>query len=594
MSYHPNEVARRGRFASFALIAVFLVLLGRFFSAQVLRHTEYALQSERNRLNEVPIPAPRGIIYDRNGEVIAENVPGYSVSILAPRSDSLRAMLDRLGERIELTRVQYFAALRRHGQAPNRPAVVLPDAPLDVVAVLEEHRVEFPGLIIQASPKRHYPDSGAVSAFVGYTNEVNEAELESERWVGYKAGHQIGKAGLELQYETELRGAEGSRYVEVDARGRVVRNAGVRAELAAVAGPPLHTNIDMPLQRYIANELFADSLVGAAVAIDPRSGAVLALHSNPSFDPNEFIRGVSDRYYKSLLDDPRRPLYNKAVQGYYEPGSTWKLATAIIALEHGLVRPDEYMPVRCTGSLRMGNRVWRCWDRAGHGSLDLAGAIAKSCDVYFYQLGQRMRLDTLIAGGRRMLFGARTGIDLPVETASQFPTEPVTAYMNRKYGPRGWTSEAVRMNMAIGQGENTQTVINMARFYTALANGGEATRPEIVKRQPERTRIFQVSDAQVALLRHAMSEVVTARGTAGGSAIRDVVFAGKTGTSQNAQNPNADHAWFVGFAPADRPTIVVAVMIEFGLHGSRAARIASKIVERYLHATVVLPPTTGD
>ena len=594
MSWHPNEVARRGRFASFGLIAVFLVLLGRFFSAQVLRHTEYVLQSERNRLNEIPVPAPRGVIYDRNGEVIAENVPGYSVSILAPRSDSLRAMLDRLGQRIDMTRTRYFATLRRHGQAPNRPAVVFSDAPFAIVSVLEEHRVEFPGLIIQAAPKRHYPDSGAVSAWVGYISEVGEAELGSERWIDYKAGQQIGKAGLELQYETELRGSEGSRYVEVDARGRVVRNAGVRAELTAVAGRPLRTNIDMPLQRYIANELFADSLVGAAVALDPRTGAVLALHSNPAFDPNEFIDGVSDEYYGTLRDDPRRPLYNKAVQGYYEPGSTWKLATAIIALEHGLVRPEEHMPVRCTGSFRMGNRVWRCWERAGHGSLDLAGAIAKSCDVYFYQLGQRMRLDTLIAGGRRMLFGARTGIDLPVETASEFPTEPVTAYMNRKYGPRGWTSEAVRMNMAIGQGDNAQTVINMARFYTALANGGDAVRPEIVKRQPERTKVFQLSDAHVALLRHAMSEVVTSRGTAGGSAIRNVAFAGKTGTSQNAQNRNADHAWFVGFAPADQPTIVVAVMIEFGLHGSRAARIASKIVERYLHTTVAAPPVTGD
>lgn len=593
MSYHPNEVARRGRLASLALIGVFVVLIGRFFSAQVLQYAEYVLQSERNRLSEVPLPAPRGVIFDRNGEVIADNVPGYSVSILAPRSDSLRAMLDRIGARIELTRAQYFATIRRHSQAPSRPAIVFTDAPFELVSVLEEHRVEFPGLIIQAWPKRHYPDSGAVSAYSGYTSEVSDDDLERERGAGYKAGQQIGKAGLELQYESVLRGREGSRYVEVDVRGRVVREAGVRAELAPVPGQPLHTNIDLSLQRFIAG-LFADSLVGAAVVMEPQSGAVLALHSAPTFDPNEFIGGVSSTYYNGLRDDPRRPLYNKAVQGYYEPGSTWKLATAIIALEHRLVQLGEHMPVRCTGGYRVGNRVWRCWKRDGHGSLDLVGALAQSCDVYFYQLTQRMPLDTLIAGGRRMLFAERTGIDLPVETASEFPTEPVSAYMTRKYGPRGWTEAAALMNMSIGQGENAQTVINMARFYTALANAGEASRPEIVKRASERTRIFQLTDQQMYTLRHAMTEVVSARGTAGGAALANVVFAGKTGTSQNAQNPNADHAWFVGFAPADNPTIVVAVMLEFGLHGSRAARIASRIVEHHFKASVVAPPVTGD
>lgn len=607
MSFHPNEVARRGRLASFALLGIFGLLLARFFGAQVLQHTEYALRSERNRLNEIPIPAERGVIYDRNGLVIAENVPGYTVSILAPREDSLRATLDRIGKYINLTRQQYFATIRRHSRAPGRPAIVFGDAPADVVATLEEHRVEFPGLIVEAAPKRHYPDSLAVSSFVGYPNEVNERDLEDERWADYKAGQQIGRTGLELQYEQILRGREGSRYVEVDVRGRVVRDAGVRAELAAVPGSPLHTNIDLPLQRFVA-QLFADSLVGAAIAIEPSTGAVLALHTAPVYDANQFINGVSDEYYSSLRDDPRRPLYNKVVQGVYEPGSTWKLATAIVALEHRLVRLDEKMPVSCTGSYRMGNRSWRCWKREGHGSLDLAGAIAQSCDVYFYQLAQRMPLDTLIAGGRRMLFGERTQVDLPVEGESWFPPMPggegpsradglspsVVAYMNRRAGVGSWSAPATQLNLSIGQGENAQTVINMARFYTALANGGEAVRPQIVAGPVERTRIFHLTDEQESLIRHAMTEVVSARGTAGGSAIRDVALAGKTGTAQNAQDPNADHAWFVGFAPADEPKIVVAVMLEFGLHGSRAARIASRIVEQYLKANVVAPPMTGD
>jgi penicillin-binding protein 2 len=580
VSFHPNDIARRARYASYAVTVVIVYLVARFFQAQVLQNAQYSLQSEENRLREVPLPAPRGLIYDRHGEVIAENVPGYSVSILSPSTDALRAALRRLGGTITLTPEQIETVVRRYRRAPTRPTVILPDAPFDVISVLEEHRVDFPSLIIQSAPKRYYPDWAGVAAFVGYTGEITEAELGSPRFQGYKAGQQVGKGGLEKQYEPVLRGREGSRFVEVDARGRVVREAGrARADLVPVGAEPLYTNIDMDLQRFVVS-VFGDSLQGGAIAIDPKTGEVLALHSAPTFDPNRFIGGIPAEYWRELTTDERRPLYNKVIQGRYPPGSTWKLATAITALQGNVATLQDRMPTPCTGGYQYFNRYFRCWDKRGHGSVDLERAIEVSCDVYFYQLGLKLGLSRLIAGGLDLGFNKKTGIDLPDEASPRFPY--AVDYYNRRYGPRRW-SNAVTLNLAIGQGENDQTVVNMARFYTALATDGSAARPEIVRRsRPERQRVFALTADQMSGLRAALSGVVSARGTAASAAIQGVLLAGKTGTAQNSQDLKNDHAWFVGFAPAEDPKIVVAVMLEFGGHGWRAARVASKIIERYL------------
>lgn len=591
MSFHPNEVARRARVASGGLVVAFVLLLGAFFRTQVLQNSQYVLQSETNRLREVPLPAPRGIIYDRNGKVIAENVPGYSVSVLAPTADSLRAMLHRLSETIPLSPDQIEVAVRRYRRAPNRPTAILADASFDIVSVLEEHRVEFPGLVIQSAPKRHYPDAAAVAAFVGYTGEITEGELASRSYRGYKAGQQVGKGGLEKEYEDKLRGKEGIRFVEVDARGRVVREAGAREDLLPEGAPPLYTNIDLDLQRYMVS-LFGDSLNGGAIAIDPVTGEVLALHSAPTFDPNRFIGGIPADYWRELNTDPRRPLYNKVIQGRYPPGSTWKLATATWAIENGIVTLDDEMPTPCTGGFQFGNRYFHDWEPHGHGSVTLAKAIEVSCDVYFYQLGLKVGITRLVAGGVALGFRDRTGIDLPNESAPLFPYSE--EYYNKRFGPRGWNTSVV-LNLAIGQGENSQTVASMARFYTALATDGEAARPSIVRRtQPQRTRLFQLTDAQMSGLRRALTGVVAAGGTAAASHVEGLVIAGKTGSAQNTEDQTKTHAWFVGFAPADHPRIVVAVLLELGGHGGHAARLASAIMARYLKATPVsLPPTTG-
>jgi len=589
MSFHPNDVVRRGRAAAIIVCGVLIFLLSAFFRTQILHNEQYSLQSEENRLRQIPTAAPRGPILDRNHKPIAENVVGYSVALLAQSEDSLRATLTQLRSTIQLSNKQFQDAINRFRRDRTRPVVIIQDASFDVVSVLEEHRIDFPSLIIQSAPKRIYPDGEAVGAFVGYISEINERELATMASSGYKAGQLVGKTGLEKQYEAQLRGREGVQFVEVDARNRIVLNGRAREDVTPQEGPPLYTNIDLDLQEYI-HQLFADTLAGAVVALVPQTGEVLALYSSPTIDPNRFVGGVSSAYYDSLNNDPREPLYNKALQGQYPPGSTFKLATSVIALQDSLIDFNTRMPQPCTGYYYFGNRVWHCWKKEGHGSLDLAGAIAQSCDVYFYQLGQKITLSRLVAGGIGLGFDKRTGIDLPEESRPRFPTS-FPAYFNQKYGPRGWTPGEKELNLAIGQGENAQTVLNMARFYSALATDGSEPTPMIRQGAPKRNKTIALAPDQLEELRKAMMGVVAIGGTAAGAAIKGVSVAGKTGTAQTLRyDKNGKplyYAWFAGMAPADAPKIVVVVMIpNVTFEGATSAGLATKIIAHYLHVQV--------
>ncbi|MDB4876136.1 MAG: penicillin-binding protein 2 [Gemmatimonadetes bacterium] len=589
MSFHPNDVVRRGRAASFVVCGVLVFLLSAFFRAQVLRNQQYSLQSEENRLRQIPTAAPRGKILDRNNKPIAENVVGYSVTLLAQNEDTLRATMDRLRVTLNLTNKQIEDAIKRFRRDRTRPTVILQDASFDAVSVLEEHRMEFPSLIVQSSPKRIYPDGQAVGAFSGYVSEISEGELANLAGAGYKAGQLIGKQGLEKQYEKELRGREGVQFVEVDARNRIVPNGRTREDVTPQEGPPLYTNIDIDLQEYV-HGLFGDSTAGAAVAIIPQTGEILALYSSPAIDPNRFVGGVSSAYYDSLRTDPRQPLYNKAVQGQYAPGSTFKLATSVIGLEDSVITFDSHMPTACNGYYYFGNRTWHCWKKEGHGSLSLASAIAQSCDVYFYQLGQKIGLTRLVAGGISLGFDKRAGIDLPEEKRPIFPTS-VPAYFNQKFGVKGWTAGAQELNLSIGQGDNSQTVVNMAKFYSALATDGNEPIPQIRRGPPQKSKLVNLSADQLLQLRKAMMGVVAAGGTAAASAIQGVNIAGKTGTAQTMRFSKDGkplyYAWFAGMAPAEDPKIVVVVMIpNVTFEGSGSAHYATAIIAHYLHTRV--------
>jgi penicillin-binding protein 2 len=577
VSFHPNDVARRTRVARLLLLVAFVLSAAASTAPRCCRHASYVVQSEENRLREVPLPAPAGIIYDRNGKVIAENLPGYTVSIYATSVDSLRATLRRLNNIIPYTDDDVEAIVQRFNRAPNRPAVILADAKFQEISVLEEHRTEFPQLIIQSTPKRWYPDGPAVASLVGYTGEISELELATPKYEAYKAGMRVGKRGLEQQYEGYLRGREGYRFVEVDARGRVVREAGARADQQPQSGPDLQTNVDLDLQKFVVN-LFADTILGAAVALDPRTGGVLALHSAPTYDPNRFTGGIQKSYWDSLNTDPRRPMYNKAVQGRYPPASTFKLATALLAMQDSVLhtRLDERQPVPCTGGYWYG-RYWRCWDKRGHGDVNLRQAIEKS--VRRLLLPARAQAGADQADRRRREPRLRRAQrHRPAERdEAEFPY--ALEYYKKRY-PRGFVPASSALNLSIGQGENAQTVVNMAKFYTALATDGTMSTPSVVRATPQRERIFTLTDGDMAGIRRALTGVVSERGTAGSARLEGVTIAGKTGTAQNPPNP--DHAWFVGFAPAEDPQVVVAVFLEYGEHGYFAARVASKIIEAYL------------
>ena len=575
---------RRLRTARILVWVGFGVLTAAFFRTQILEHGKYRLQSETNRLRPIVLAAPRGLIVDRRGQFIAENVPGYTVSLLPAPEGQLRAALGKIAPFAHLDSTAIERAVQRYLKAPYQPALVVSDAPFAVVSALEERRLMIPGLVIQTEPKRYYPDSSAVAHLVGNVGEVTEQDLEGGRGRRLRVGSLIGKDGLERAYDDTLRGADGVRSVEVSALGFVVREQGAAPPLRAVAGVTLHTTIDLDLQRYIAR-IFPAGQRGAVMALDPSTGAVLALYSAPGYDPNAFVGGVSAEYWRGLNENDAHPLLDRAIQARYPPGSTWKLAVAAMALKRGVATLQTRMPIPCRGGLQYYDRYFRCWNEQGHGSLTLEQAIAQSCDVYFYQLGLKLGLTSLLEDANAWGFRVRTGIDLPGEVSSDFPGG--TEYFDRLYGPRHWTS-AVTLNLAIGQGENSQTLIDMMRLYQMLASDGKARTPYIVAPRPGPVYDLELTPEQLAGLRQAMVNVVE-QGTGRGARIATLTIAGKTGTAQNSQGAN--HGWFIGFGPAEHPAIVVGAIVEFYQHGTAVAPLVAHVIAHYMGADTLAAPS---
>jgi penicillin-binding protein 2 len=573
--FDSYRVRERAEIARLVLIGAFLVLAGAFFRTQVLQHDKFQLKAETNRLRPIPLTPPRGTILDRNGLVIAENVPGYSVKLLATSVDSLRAVLARVGRYVPLDTGQVSDIIDRYLQARYQPALVFGDASFDIIAKLEEHRSALPGLVIQAEPKRLYPAGKSVAHLVGYVSEVTESDLAADRYPGAVLGSIVGKAGLEREYDDTLRGNEGVRYIEVNARGRLVREGAASSGLSPTPGKPIVTTLDLDLQRFI-DSIWPANIRGAMVAMTP-NGEIRALYSAPTFDPNHFVGGISSAEWRKLNNDPAKPLLNRVIQARYPPASPFKLAIAAMALKRGLIRLNSTMPEPCRGGMRLGNRVFRCWKKEGHGSLDLIAAVAASCDVYFYQLGLRLGLEAIIQDGLLMGFRDKSGIDLENELNPIYPSS--LAYFDKLYGPRNWSQPGSTLNFSIGQGENTQTLINMVKFYEGLAGTGEAVTPYIVKPSSTRRRSLGLTPQELDGLRHALIAVVE-HGTAAANRRADLAVAGKTGTAQNPHGE--DHGWFIGFAPADKPELIVGGIMEFAKHGTTVAPYVVQTLRRYV------------
>ena len=584
--FESTRLAERAGVARGVLMVAFGVLAAAFFRAQILDHASYQLKAETNRLRPVPLTPPRGAILDRNGLVIAENIPGYTVKLLAQREDSLKAVLQRLRTVVALTDQEISAVAVRWRGARYQPALVFRDADFATISRLEEHRAILPGMVVQSEPKRLYRPGPAVAHLIGYVSEVTEYDLEKNRFPGAQLGSIVGKAGLERSYDSILRGQEGVRYVEVNTRGGVVREDVSDAALPPTQGRTLTTTIDLGLQQFI-DSIWPRQYRGAMVAMTP-DGQIRALYSAPSFDPNLFVGGISAAEYRMLERDSARPLLNRAIIGRYPPASPFKLATAAMALKRGAIDLHTHMPVSCTGGFRLGNRIFRCWKKEGHGNLDLIGAVAASCDVYFYQVGLRLGLDAILEDGVLMGFRDRAGIDLPSEQSPIYPAS--TAYYDRVYGPRNWSAPATTLNLSIGQGENTQTLINMMKFYGALAGDGQEYEPHVVPllQAGKPVRSLGLNAEQLAGLRKALKQVVRS-GTASGSTAatlrgRTLDIAGKTGTAQHSGNARGakDHGWFIGFAPADKPEIIVGAIMENAAHGTTVVPFVVDAITRYL------------
>jgi len=594
---HPIALRRRARGALVVLVGVMGVLGLGFFRVQVLASGTYMLRAESNRLRPLPVPAPRGTVFDRYGRVIADNVPGYAVSVLPEPRDQIVTTLARLRPYVGISEAQMTRLLQERDRAPRQPLVVTMDAGFEAVSALEERRHQFPNVWVEMRPKRRYVSGPAVSHVMGYISQVTAQELDSPEFSeGYEQGMIVGKTGLERQYEHELQGERGVRYVEVDARGRIVGDVAGFTSVSANPGHDIHLHLDLGLQEWI-HHIFPDTLSGAVVALDPADGGVLALYSWPTYDPNDFVGGITSSAWEGLITDEKKPMYNRAVLGTYAPASTWKLATAAIALDLGLVTPTETMPQPCTGGYVFGGRRYRCWSPQGHGDVNLTEAIQHSCDVYFYQLGLRIGLDRLLRSATDIGFSDICGIDLPEETSGTYPATRQWWVDNYGYQPR----EGEVLSLAIGQGPNAQTPLKMAQFYVALATDGTAPAPRLIDDptlpEPDAWALDLTPEALDAL-REGLRRATEPGGTAYRSRLELWDLLGKTGTGQNNLSVAGlaeDHAWFAGMAgpPGEAPEIVVAVMVEYGAHGSSAAApIAAKAADYYLRTKYGIPVDT--
>jgi penicillin-binding protein 2 len=582
------------------VVAAFVLLAVRLFHLQLLGGDEYRRLSESNCIRLESIDAPRGLIFDRNGEMLVDNRPAFDVSIIPRDAKPVEQTIEKLAKLMGVGPQELMEEVRTHRRSASyKPVLLQQDIGRDMLAAVEVHRYDLPGVVININPRRHYLREQSAAHLLGYLGEINSEELSSGKYPGCRPGDFIGKFGVEKTLESRLRGERGGRQVEVNAKGQVVR---VLQTVSARPGMNLYLTIDHRLQHKAEEMLHGDA--GAVVAMDPRNGEILAMVSSPSFDQNAFVSGMTYDQWEALIANPDHPMENKAVQGEYPPASTYKIVTAIAGLEEGVI--DEDTTAYCPGFLSFGNRVYRCWKRGGHGNLSVVRAIAESCDVFFYQVGQKLGVDRLALYANALGLGSPTGVALDQEADGLIPT---AEWKRRKTGIPWQPGE--NLSIAIGQGYNLVTPIQMLNLIAAVGNGGVRYRPVILKRiETARGDVMQqashrvmgratISEKTLALVRRGLWETVN---TPGGTAYRSRLkggadMSGKTGTAQLVGRKDdegkegeeeladhlKDHAWFVAYAPSEAPEIAVAVIVEHGEHGSSAAApIARAMIQAYL------------
>ena len=600
-SANLRHIQRRLLVLRLGVVAIFAILLIRVWYIQIVKGEEYAILSEQNRVRMVYLKPPRGLIYDRHHNLLANNVPSFNLYAVLDDIDDRQRFRVALSELIGMREDSVRVAIERH-ETPRVPLKLKEGLTLKEVAAIESNLTRLPGVVIQAETKRSYPQGRVAAHVIGYVGEVSTDDLKEEQFQNLVPDSVVGKYGVELEYDRVLRGHMGRKTIEVDARGHEQRTVQIKEP---VPGDNLHLTIDLPLQ-LLAEDLLRNS-DGVIIALDPRNGDVLALASHPTFDPNILSRGLTMSRWNQIRYDPRKPMTNRATQGQYPPGSVFKLVVAAAGLESG--ETVQSTPVKCRGKFQIGNHIFRDWKAEGHGLVDMHAGLVHSCDIYFYVLGHQLGIDEIAHYAMQFGLGRRTRIDLPAEKPGVVPSRE---WKKRVFGEPWYPGETI--SVAIGQGYVAVTPLQMAMLIGTIANNGVQYRPRVVRQleerhvgkyisiEPLRSGKAPIRPEALVTLREALRDVVVS-GTGRQAQLPDIAISGKTGTAQVASLDNVvsggevphalrDHAWFVAFAPSDDPQIAVAVIVEhMGKGGTIAAPIARAIIAEYLqHDRVVAVP----
>ena len=590
------ELRPRARLIYLLVALAFVGIMARLIFLQAIQGERYSYLSENNRIRIKRILGTRGMIYDQRGDLLVDSRPSFDLLFVPEDSENPEATLRQLAGYLGREESELLENFKQSKSRSAFDDIILgKDVDWATVVAVETHQLDLPGVTLRARPRRSYADGPAGAHVLGYLGEIGPKQLKSFKAEGYELGDEIGQYGLEKKWEQYLRGKGGGQQVEVDAVGRRVR---VLSEVISGPGYTVHLTLDRKLQQTAYEALQGKE--GTIVVLDVHSGAILAMASTPAFDPNVFARGIKGDEWRALIKDRLRPLNNRAIQGQYPPGSTFKVVMAIAGLEEAAIQPDT--KIFDPGFFPFGNRNFRDWKKEGHGSVDLHKSLVESCDVYYYTLGTRLGIDKIAKWSRAFGLGEKSGALLDDEKGGLVPD---TEWKRKRFRQPWYPGETP--SVAIGQGYLTVTPLQLANMMAAVANGGTLYRPRLVSRVesiegqrvyeqgPEVIRTIELKPETLNRVRNALADVV--QGAAGtGKAARSpiIALAGKTGTAQVVEMKgaylkseqltyfNRDHAWFVSYAPLNKPEIAIAVLVEHGGHGGEAAApMAKKVAEKY-------------
>lgn len=591
-----RKVTTRLAVLQYLVIVIFSLLAVSFWVLQIVQHTKFEVMAENNHQRTLALRAPRGVVFDRNQRVLVENRQSFSISIVREHTKDMNRTIRLLAQVLGYDEASVRAIVDRHRREPSyRPITIVQDATLQQVAAVTARRLDFelPDVVVEQVPTRKYPETMAAHLF-GYVGEVNDAQVNDEE--GLKSGDVVGQAGIEKIYNALLMGQDGAKRVVVNSVGREIRTLD---EDEPSEGKRLQLTLDLDVQKAIEDGFSAIDLNGAAVVLDPNNGDVLGFSSRPAYDPNAFAAGIDHAAWTSLTTDRDRPLNDRAIQGRFAPGSTFKMAVALAGLEEGIITPDFH--VHCAGHANFYGRDFKCWrfSRGGHGSVDLRHAIQQSCDVYFYTVANMLGVDKINKWAAALGMGVKSGIDLPNEVQGLVPS---TQWKRERFHEKWYAGETI--SVGIGQGAVSVTPISMAVYMATLANGGTRVTPRLLKAvddgtgwkekpiPPPQSRIDIDAD-KLRAIRDGMWMAVNEPGGTGSNAkIPGHDVCGKTGTAQVISNQGKaaagktdkdlrDHGWFVFFAPRDHPQIAGVVLLEHGVHGGNAALVVHHILDTF-------------